>query len=66
VIDWLPHRVTFFLDGKTVGNTTNPTKIPNKLLRWIIQTNLSSSVAEARNTSQGHIYIDWAAIYAPG
>jgi hypothetical protein len=61
-IEWLPSRVTFLLDGTVVGNLTDPSKITNKPLHWVIQNNASSRVAPD-NTSQGHIYIDWLTIY---
>jgi hypothetical protein len=63
VIEWLPSRVTFLIDGKKVGNTANPSKIPNKPLHWIIQNNLSF-FGRHHASSRGHIYIDWVAIYA--
>jgi hypothetical protein len=66
VIDWLPSRVTFYLDGQVIGNTTDTWKITNRPLHWILQTNGSSFVAGPDNTSQGHIYIDWLTMYAPG
>ena len=63
VIEWLPTRVTFILDGKVVGNSTDTTKIPNTPMHWVIQTNGNPSVTPD-NTSQGHILIDWVAIYS--
>jgi chitodextrinase len=65
VIEWLPSRVTFILDGKIVGNSTDTTKIPSTPMHFVIQNGGSFSVSSPDNTSQGHIYIDWVAIYKP-
>ena len=36
VIEWLPTRVTFILDGNVIGNST--ARIPNTPMHWVIQT----------------------------
>jgi hypothetical protein len=64
-IEWLPSRVTFLLDGMVVGNSTNPSKITDKPLHWVIQNNGSPLVSRPDTTSQGHINIDWVTIYSP-
>jgi chitodextrinase len=65
VIEWLSSRVTFILDGRVVANSTDPTKIPHTAMHFVIQNGGSFGVSTPDNTSQGHIYIDWVAIYAP-
>jgi Glycosyl hydrolases family 16 len=64
VIEWLPSRCTFILDGKTIGNSTS--HIPDTSMHYVIQNGGSFGVTTPNNTSQGHIYIDWVAIYARG
>lgn len=64
VIEWLPKRVTFLLDGKVVGTTNDQARIPNASMHFVIQNNGSNEVAPD-DWSQGHIYIDWVTIYAP-
>jgi beta-glucanase (GH16 family) len=64
VIEWLPSRCTFILDGTTIGNSTNTSRIPNTPMHLVIQ-NGGSFGQTPDNTSQGHIYIDWITIYKP-
>jgi Glycosyl hydrolases family 16 len=63
VIEWLPTRCTFILDGNVVGNSTS--NVPNTQMHWVIQ-NGGNFGATPDNTSQGHLYIDWVSIYARG
>src|SRR5207247_8275784 len=63
VIEWLPSRVTFLLDGRVVGSTTDTTKIPSKAMHWLIQ-NGGHLGGTPDNQRQGHIVIDWVTIYA--
>jgi hypothetical protein len=63
VIEWLPSRCTFILDGQTIGTSTS--RIPSTSMHYVMQTN-GDSGSTVNNTSQGHILIDWVAIYARG
>lgn len=62
VIEWLPTRCTFLLDGVKIGESTS--RIPNTPMRYVIQNGGSSDTVPP-DTTQGHIYIDWLVVYAP-
>lgn len=62
-ITWPPSRVTFQLDGKTVGTAT--TRIPNTPMHWVIQTETSIGGAPPANSAAGNVQIDWIAVYTP-
>jgi hypothetical protein len=64
IIEWLPSRCTLILDGRAIGNTTNPAIIPQTRMHLVIQNGIRKH-ATLDNTTQGHILIDWIAIYAP-
>jgi Glycosyl hydrolases family 16 len=64
MIDWLPTLCRFVLDGNVVAQTSNASMIPDTPMRFIIQN--GGSFDQAPNDStQGHVYIDWVAIYRP-
>jgi hypothetical protein len=61
VIEWLPNRCTFILDGKVIGSTTD--RVPNTPMWWGIQTETalrSKPVAAAA----GNVQIDWVSVWA--
>jgi beta-glucanase (GH16 family) len=60
VIAWRPGYVRFRLDGPIVGETR--TRIPNKRMHWVLQTETSCPPAAA---TAGHVRIDWVAVYKP-
>ena len=62
VIEWLPSRCTFILDGKVIGNSTS--RIPATPMHYVIQTETQLSGGAPANTASGHVYIDWVAVYA--
>jgi beta-glucanase (GH16 family) len=64
-IEWTPTRVTFFIDGTQVAQTTNPAGIPTVPMRWVLQseTNLTSSHVPT-DGSEADILIDWVAAWA--
>jgi beta-glucanase (GH16 family) len=64
VIEWLPSRVTFLLDGRVIGNSTDTARIPSTPMHFLLQNGGSFGVSSPDSTSQGHILIDWVAIYA--
>ncbi len=59
-IEWVPGRVSFFLDGRQVGTTTRST--PSSPMRWTFQWGTVGGVPVP--SAQGHFYIDWAVMYA--
>ena len=63
VIEWLPSRCTFILDGRVIGQSTS--RIPNTPMRYVIQNGGRFDTGEAPDSVQGHIYIDWIAVYKP-
>ena len=62
VIEWLPTRLTFLLDGQVVGNSTS--RIPNTPMHWVIQTE-TSLASVPTDTAAGNVQIDWVAMYSP-
>ena len=63
VIEWLPDRCTFILDGKVIGIATSG--IPDTPMHWVIQTETQLNDEAPDDTASGHVYIDWVAAYAP-
>ena len=63
VIEWLPTRCTFILDGNVIGNST--TRIPDTPMHWVIQTETQLSGGAPADSASGHVDIDWVAVYAP-
>jgi hypothetical protein len=64
VIDWLPNRCTFSLDGKVIGNSTS--RVPNTPMHWVIQTETNLDGYAPADNVAGHVQIDWVAVYRPG
>lgn len=60
VIEWTPERVTFILDGRVVGTSTN--RIPNTPMHYVLQTESCLNGCPDANTA-GHLQIDWVTIY---
>jgi hypothetical protein len=63
VIEWLPTRCTFILDGKVIGNSTS--RVPNTPMHWVLQTETQLSGGAPADSASGHVYIDWVAVYSP-
>jgi beta-glucanase (GH16 family) len=61
VIAWRPRFVRFWLDGRKVGETRR--RIPNKPMHWVLQTETGLSGCVPSPFTQGHVLIDWVAIY---
>jgi Glycosyl hydrolases family 16 len=64
VIEWLPTRCTFILDGKVIGNSTNPATIPHTPMHVVLQFGRSAH-ASSGDGAQGHVYIDWIEVWQP-
>ena len=62
VIEWTPERVEFHLDGASLGKATS--RIPDTAMRWVIQTETVLGGAAPEDTANGHVYLDWVAIWA--
>ena len=63
VIEWLPTRVTFILDGNVIGNST--ARIPNTPMHWVIQTETALGGSVPSDSVAGNVQIDWVAVYSP-
>jgi beta-glucanase (GH16 family) len=59
-IEWSPGKVTFILDGATVGTST--TNVPNTPMHWVIQTESCLDGCPAASTA-GNLQIDWITAY---
>ncbi len=62
VVEWLPSRVTFYLDGTVIGNSTS--HIPSTPMHWVIQTETSTD-GEVPGSAGGNVQVDWATVYRP-
>jgi glycosyl hydrolase family 16 len=62
VIEWLPGKCTFILDGRTIGVVTD--RVPDTPMHWVIQTETQLSGGAPPDDASGHVYIDWVAVYA--
>jgi hypothetical protein len=61
--EWSPGRVTFILDGTTIGSTT--TLVPTTAMHYVLQTETCLETGcEPADSAAGHVSIDWVAIYA--
>lgn len=59
-IEWTPGRVAFVLDGRLVG--TSP-QAPSTPMHWVLQTETDHGPPPA--AAQGHVQVDWVAVYEP-
>jgi hypothetical protein len=62
VIEWKPGSVEFFLDGRSIGKTTD--RIPNTPMRWQIQNETRIISSAPPTSSSGHVTIDWVGVWA--
>jgi hypothetical protein len=64
VIEWKAGvSCTFILDGTTIGTTTS--RVPQSPMRWVIQNGGSFSTGTAPDAANGHVFVDWVAVYTP-
>lgn len=61
-IEWTASSVSFFMDGKLVGTTTN--KVPNVPMSWILQNESSILGPYASPGATAQLDIDWVTCYA--
>jgi len=62
VIEWLPSRCTFILDGTVIGSSTY--RIPDTPMHWVLQTETELGTTPS-TAAAGHVLIDWVAAYSP-
>lgn len=58
---WEPGRVTFDLDGRTVGVST--THVPHNPMHWVLQTETATNGDVPVAKTQGHVQVDWVAAW---
>jgi hypothetical protein len=63
VIEWTPSHLKFILDGQTVNDSTS--RIPNTPMHWVLQTETALDGSTPSDSAQGHVQVDWAAVYKP-
>jgi len=68
VIEWEPGRVAFYLDGELITNASGNSsewfdKIPNTPMHWVIQTETRLDNVQPTTADQGHVEIDWVAVW---
>jgi hypothetical protein len=61
VTEWSPGKVTFILDGRTIGTTL--VGIPNAPMHWNLQTETATDNVAPNNADAGDVQIDWVSIY---
>jgi hypothetical protein len=61
-IDWTPHRLAFFMDGKLIGATTSG--VPDVPMDWIIQNESALNGESAAPNSSAQIDIRHVAYYS--
>jgi beta-glucanase (GH16 family) len=61
-ITWVPGRITFDLDGRSVS-TTDPAALPRVPMRWALQAETRLAATPPDAAASGHIRIDWLVAY---
>lgn len=62
--EWSPGRLTFLLDGKRIGTTTDPAVVPTHPMRWALQAESRLTAEAPARDLHAHIAIDWVAQWA--
>ncbi len=65
-VDWLPDRLTFWLDGKMVWNYTGPLVPRNRTMGLALQNDVICDGALCRNAATPAtvtMYVDWVRVY---
>lgn len=60
-IEWSPGKLSYILDGVTLGTATN--SVPTTPMKWILQTESNGSGAPSSSVA-GSVLIDWVTIYS--
>lgn len=64
VIEWKPNFLRYILDGTILGTTTSTTAVPRTKMHWVIQNETALGSASPSLATQGHVQIDWVAVWA--
>jgi hypothetical protein len=62
-IDWLPGRVSFYVDGTLIGTST--LHVPDTPMHWVLQTDTWSHEPPPANGTAGLVQVAWATAYSP-
>lgn len=65
VLEWLPNRATFYVDGVKLGESLDPAKIPNTALHMVLQSETNNGGQQPTPYEGGHVAVDWIAVYKP-
>lgn len=65
-IEWIPGKVTFYLDGQVFGVSTRD--VPSQPMHWVLQTETCIGGCQPSDTASGNVQIDWVSVwsYSPG
>jgi hypothetical protein len=63
-IEWEPGKITYILDGTTIG--THTSKVPNTSFHFVFQVETNLSGSPIPDSSAGHIQVDWVTIHTRG
>lgn len=61
VTEWIPGKVTFYLDNEQIGTTTR--NVPSNPMHWVLQTETVLDGAKPPPTASGHVQVDWVAAW---
>lgn len=78
-IEWSPGKVVFYLDDKVLGTSTTKVnfflftyiifiiqKVPYNPMHYVLQTETALSGGPPKDSTQGHVHVDWVAVYTYG
>jgi hypothetical protein len=63
VLEWTAASCKFILDGNVVGTSTS--RIPSTPMHWVIQTETALDGTVPADAVEGHVVIDWVAVWVP-
>lgn len=62
VIEWTSTSVTYLLDGRVIGRSTQ--RLPTALMYWVLQAETSLQQAVIPAWASGEVEVDWVSIWA--
>jgi glycosyl hydrolase family 16 len=62
-IDWTKNAVSFFIDRHLVGRSTDPAKIPDTAMHFVLQVGTSFYEGTPNDAEAGHLQLDWVTVY---
>lgn len=62
VIEHRPGDVRFYLDNLLIGHSTS--RVPNTTMRVVLQNETNLGSTPPPDTSRGHVYLDWFAMWS--